>query len=386
MRIVDVCAFYTPHGGGVKTYVEQKLRLGPELGHEIIILAPGDTREVIERGPGARIVTLPSPRFPLDRKYWYFADEEALHAELDALRPDFVEASSPWRSPSMVARWDAPVPRALVMHADPLSAYAYRWFEPLFSRELIDRRFKTFWEHIRELGQSYDRVVCASRELKERLEAGGVANTVLHPMGVQEGLFSKDRRDPEVRRRLLELCDLPETATLLIGVGRLSAEKRWPMVVDAVMAASHDHPIGLVILGDGNKRSRIVRGIFGNPHIRLLEPERDRIRFATILASADALIHGCEAETFCLGAAEARASGIPVIVPDRGGAADHAADGAGLTYTAGSAEAAAAAILRLIDGPPLPLEQVPPSETMRGHFDKLFADYCALVELRKAAA
>ncbi|PKB19326.1 alpha-1,6-mannosyltransferase [Novosphingobium kunmingense] len=386
MRIVDVCAFYSPQGGGVKTYVEQKLRLGPELGHEIVILAPGDKREVIERGPGARIVTLPSPRFPLDRKYWYFDDEHALHAELDALAPDFVEASSPWRSPSFVARWPSSVPRALVMHADPLSAYAYRWFEPLFSRELIDRQFKTFWEHIRELGDRYDRVVCASRELQERLRDGGVANTVLHPMGVEEGLFSKERRDRQVRRHLLELCDLPEDATLLIGVGRLSAEKRWPLVVDAVMAASNRHPIGLVILGDGNKRSRIVKQLFGNPHIRLLTPERDRGRFATILASADALIHGGEAETFCLGAAEARASGIPVIVPDRGGAADHAADGAGLTYAAGSAESAAEAILRLIEGPPLPLDEVPPSETMRGHFAKLFADYAGLVEGRRAVA
>ena len=72
MRIVDVCAFYSPQGGGVRTYVEQKLRIGPALGHEIVILAPGDEDAVIERDPGARIVTLKSPRFPLDRKYWYF--------------------------------------------------------------------------------------------------------------------------------------------------------------------------------------------------------------------------------------------------------------------------------------------------------------------------
>jgi alpha-1,6-mannosyltransferase len=26
MRIVDVCAFYSPQGGGVRTYIEQKLR------------------------------------------------------------------------------------------------------------------------------------------------------------------------------------------------------------------------------------------------------------------------------------------------------------------------------------------------------------------------
>ena len=62
MRIVDVCAFYTPHGGGVKTYAERKLRAGPANGHEIIIVAPGDTQEVRTMGPRARLVTVPSPR------------------------------------------------------------------------------------------------------------------------------------------------------------------------------------------------------------------------------------------------------------------------------------------------------------------------------------
>ena len=84
MKIVDVCAFYSPQGGGVRTYIEQKLRIGPELGHEIVILAPGDDHAVIEHGPMARIVTIPSPRLPFDRKYWYFGDEGALHAALDA--------------------------------------------------------------------------------------------------------------------------------------------------------------------------------------------------------------------------------------------------------------------------------------------------------------
>jgi alpha-1,6-mannosyltransferase len=40
MRIVDVCAFYTPAGGGVKTYVRHKMLAGPARGHEIVILAP----------------------------------------------------------------------------------------------------------------------------------------------------------------------------------------------------------------------------------------------------------------------------------------------------------------------------------------------------------
>ena len=94
MRIVDVCAFYAPQGGGVRTYVEQKLAIGPRLGHEIIILAPGNDNSVREFGENARIVTIPSPRFPLDRKYRYFDDEAALHRKLDELAPDLVEVSS----------------------------------------------------------------------------------------------------------------------------------------------------------------------------------------------------------------------------------------------------------------------------------------------------
>ena len=101
-----------------------------------------------------------------------------------------------------------------------------------------------------------------------------------HPMGVEANLFSPDRRDPAVRARLLEMCDLPESAHLLMGVGRLSAEKRWPMVIDAVTAASQRHPIGLVLLGAGSQRARILKRIAGNPHIRLLTPERNRQRFA----------------------------------------------------------------------------------------------------------
>lgn len=376
MRLVDVCAFYSPHGGGVKTYVEQKMRIGPALGHDITILAPGDRHEVIAAGPQARLVTIPSPRFLLDRKYWYFADEAALHAKLDELNPDFVECSSPWRSASMVARWAGDAPRALVMHADPLSAYAYRWFEPVMSRESIDRRFEPFWRHLRGLGLGFERVVCASAELRDRLAAGGVANTVLHPMGIEAGLFSPARRNLALRRRLLTLCGLPDSARLLIGVGRLSPEKRWPMVVRAVEAASAAMPIGLVLLGAGGQKQRILKEISGNPHIRLLKPEKDRIKFATILASADALIHGCEAETFCMAAAEARASGVPVIVPDRGGAADHARGGAGITYKASDGVAAAKAILRLLARGQ---RKCPPVEVVstQGHFAGLFAEYAA---------
>jgi alpha-1,6-mannosyltransferase len=383
MRIVDVCAFYSPQGGGVRTYVEQKLAIGPPLGHDITILAPGDRHEIIERGPNARIEVLPSPRFPLDRRYWYFADEPAVYDALERAEPDVVEASTPWRSALIVARWQAPVPRSLIMHADFLSAFAYRWLEPVLKRSTIDRRMKPYWAHMRQLGQQFDRVVCASRDLSSRLVAGGVANVVTHPMGVEPGVFSPSLRDPVLRARLLDRCSLPPDAHLFLAIGRLGSEKRWPMVIEAVTAAARVRPIGLVMLGEGRDSRAVLSAIGGNPHIRLFEPERDRKAFARLLASADALVHGCEAETFCMVAAEARASGVPVIVPDRGGAADHARDGGGWSYRAADSRSASAAILRALETPFTPVPAT--ARTMEDHFADLFADYSLLLSHRRAA-
>ena len=377
MHIVDVCAFYTPHGGGVKTYVEQKLRIGPSLGARITILAPADEHAVIPFGEGAQIVTIPGPRLVVDKNYWYFGDEAALHAKLDELRPDLVECSSPWRSPTWVANWPGKAPRSLFMHADPLTAYAYRWFDPLLPRGLTDRLFAPYWRHIRRLSARYDSVICASRDLTDRMAAGGVLNTRLEPMGVDEGVFSPVNRDLKLRAQLLADLGLPDSAGLLIGVGRLAGEKRWPMVIDGIRRAARKRPLGLILLGGGRREAEVRKAIGADPHVKLLDPVRDRTRFATILASADALVHGCEAETFGLAAAEARASGVPVVVPDRGGAAEQADCGGGLTYRSADPDALAAAVLDLASqGWPRTSGQV---QTMRGHFEQLFAHYRDLI-------
>lgn len=374
MKIVDVCAFFSPRGGGVKTYVGQKLAMARRLGQDITILAPGDEDRTITIDTNARIRTIASPRFPLDRKYWYFGEEQQLHRALDALEPDFVEASSPWRSPLMVANWRPEVPKALVMHADPLSAYAYRWLEPLLSRDTIDRRFGRFWNHLRSLGARYDAVICASHDLTARLRAGGVAGLATIPMGIEAGRFSPQHRSEGLRAQLLAQCGLEPQATLLVAAGRLAPEKRLPLLIEAVTIAGAQRPVGLAIFGEGREQATVLRAISGNPHVRLFQPERDRANFARILASCDALLHGCEAETFCMTAAEARASGIPVIVPDRGGAADFARDDGGIRYRSADRADLVRAILALAPAR-AGRDAGKPVRSMEEHFAALFALY-----------
>jgi alpha-1,6-mannosyltransferase len=391
LRIVDVCGFYTPQGGGVKTYVERKLKAAREGEHHVVILAPGAEDGVIHREAAGEIRAIRGTTFPLDRRYRYFGDEAALHAALDRLAPDIVECSSPWSSAAMVGRWPGDAPRSLVMHADPLAAYPYRWFEGIAERETIDRGFDWFWRHLRRLGRQYELVVTANEPLSQRLRAGGVGGVRTLPMGVEPGLFSPALRDEGLRARLLARCGLGPEATLLIALGRHSSEKRWPMVIDAVAAAGYQRPVGLVLFGDGPRRTQVLRAAAANPHIHLAAPVADRRAVATLLASGDALVHGCEAETFGMVAAEARASGLPLIVPDEGGAADQHVPGAGARYEARRPAALAEAIVAFIDAGPAGARAraaaaAGATMTMDRHFDRLFSLYATFGRRLRHAA
>jgi alpha-1,6-mannosyltransferase len=163
---------------------------------------------------------------------------------------------------------------------------------------------------------------------------------------------------------------------LLLCAGRLATEKRVPMLVEAATLAGRRRPIGLVIFGKGRSHKQVLRAIAGNPHIRLLQPVRERAQFATILASADALLHGCEAETFGMVAAEAQASGIPLIAPDMGGAGDFVRDTA-LGFTPADTSDVVRAILELPAGARKPLAPRRP-RSMEEHFRDLYRIYAGL--------
>jgi alpha-1,6-mannosyltransferase len=379
MRMADVCAFYTPTGGGVRTYIDQKLRAAPALGHEMIVVAPGARDEVVHRGPGAVLVSIASPTLPFDARYRYFSDEARLHAELDRWRPEHVDASSPWSSATMVGRWQGSGTRALMLHSDPLASYAYRWLGGVLPQHAIDRICGRFWRHLRSLSGVFDAIVTPSRHYAERLAAGGVGSARAVPLGVEPGRFDPRLRDENLRGRFLSELGLPASAALLVAVGRLSPEKRWKMVFRAVAEANASRPVGLLVAGSGPQEPMLQRLCRSHTNIQLLGHVTERGEIARLLASCDALVHGCESETFGLALSEARASGIPLIVPDCGAVTEQLFDGAGLTYRAASRHELAGAILTFVEGGP-ELQRARATRqsavrTLDDHFAELFAYY-----------
>ena len=148
------------------------------------------------------------------------------------------------------------------------------------------------------------------------------------------------------------------------------------------VAAGIAHPIGFVLVGDGRDRAAVVARAGQDPHIRLLAPISDRPALARLMASADALVHGCDSETYCMVASEARASGLPLIVPDSGGAAEQVAAGAGWIYRAGDPGDLADVITRMVRFDPQAQRRqaavlAGSVRSMDEHFAELFDTYRA---------
>lgn len=347
MRIVDVNEYYSPTGGGVRTYLDRKLTIMAELGHELIVIAPGKEDRVEERPGGGRIYWVKAPRLIFDRNYGIFVRGRQIPALLDELNPDVVETSSPWRPAWIVGNWQGRALKVYFAHNDNIGAYPQRWFEGLASPGAIEEAFGWWTRYMARFLEKFDAFVTNGPAIAKREMRRGLTVHASAPLGIEQGIFSPAHRDEGLRASLLEQCGLPADGHLLIGLGRHHPEKRWPMVFDAVERAGRDLPVGMILIGTGVDGGKLSRHLGQGPHIRLFRPVYDRHRLAKIMASCDALIHGSDAEPFGLVGLEAVASGLPLVAPDEGGFAEIADPLFCETYRARDAKSAAAAIKRL---------------------------------------
>lgn len=391
MRIVDVNELYSPTGGGVRSYIDRKLAIMPELGHEQIVIAPGREDRVEERPGGARIYFVKAPGMPFDSNYGLFWDAAPIHRLLDELQPDVVENCTPWRPAKIVADWEGPAIKAWFLHNDNKEAYPKRWFGRIASERTIERAFGWYDRFMGRGMARFDTIVTNGPVLTERLTARGLRVDATMTLGIEKQHFSPVHRSAALRAAMLAQCGLPEDAHLLIGVGRHHPEKQWPMVIDAVRRAGAKLPVGLILLGLGPDTRTLERHIAQSPHVRLFHPVYDRLQLAAVMASADAFIHGCCVETFGMVASEALASGLPLIVPDRGGAAALARPEYAETYRSSDAYDCAAAIVRLLsrDDALVRAAAVRAADTVtsdRDHAVRLVAHYQSVIDARAAGA
>ncbi len=389
MKIVDISEFYSPTGGGVRTYVDKKFKAAARHGHSLTVIAPG-TENRVETREGGKLVWVEAPQLPFDRNYRMFWRAADVWRILDDEAPDVVEGSSPWRGGWIAARWQGLAARMLFMHADPVAVYPQTLLGGVIPSSSIDRLFGLFWSYLRRLNALFDGCVVAGSWLAARFSSYGLRNVHIIPFGVDTASFGPGHRDNAVRLTMLEECGLSPDAALLINVGRHHPEKRVGLLIDSVSKAQQFRPVGLYVIGDGLTHARVRAKAARASHVHVAGRVSDRERLARMVASADALLHGSTAETYGFVVAEALCCGTPVIVPDAGGAGDLAAAEYAETYSPGDLNSAAKAILRLLERDRAGLSRAALEAGQRrvgdieSHFEKLFAFYAQAAHRKRA--
>jgi phosphatidylinositol alpha 1,6-mannosyltransferase len=158
-------------------------------------------------------------------------------------------------------------------------------------------------------------------------------------------LFMPERRDPELRARLLD-----GGALLVLSVGRLSHEKRIGVLLDAFARLSRARPEArLVVVGDGPARREFERTA---PAGTLFVGEARGRELAAYYASADLFCFPSTTDTFGQVLLEAGASGLPVVAAAAGGALELVAHGqTGLLVPPEDPGRLAASLLELAESP-----------------------------------
>lgn len=379
MKIVDVAESYSTQGGGVRTYMHHKFAAARAAGVDCVVVAPG-TEDGEEEMDGGRIVWVKTPRSPFDNRYGLFNDERKVHAVLERENADVIEGSSPWNGGKYVASYHGRAKKSFVFHTDPVAVWAQTFFGRHLGFDRVDRMCAPMWKKIRALSDAYDTTVVSGGWLARRLRQFGIERTSVVDFGIDKQRFSPGHRDENLRRELLAKCGVPAHGKLIIAISRLDPEKRVATFIEGFAKASRHRPMGLVIFGRGALQKYYAHKANKTPGVHLHGYVSERDFVSRALASSDAFLHGSAAETYGLVVAEAVCSGVPVIVPDRGGAAALAGPDYAARYRSGDSSDCSEAILRLLarDRAQLARGCAAATEdigTMDGHFYRLFELY-----------
>jgi alpha-1,6-mannosyltransferase len=361
MKILDVTEFYSERGGGVRSHLSTKGHVLCQLGHDHVVVAPGaeDGEAALAREvPRARVIRVRGPASPYDPTYHLFSRFDKIRAIVERERPDVLEIHSPYLAAAgaLRARRSTYGVRTFQWHSDFIDTYAGVLEAKAGSRvaSLARPLGIPLWSLVRGIAKRCDATLVSSAWQVAKLTGHGVPRVVHRPFGIEKSVFRPDARSADARRDLLTHCgrDPNEGTHVLVAVGRFAIEKRWDVLIDAFVELRKRRDAILVLIGDGPERERmkalVDRSAFARD-VAFAGFLKGRQALATILASADALVHACPHETFGLSIAEAMSCGLPAVVPDEGGAAEMHDPSSGEQYRAEDVDAFAAAIARILD-------------------------------------
>ena len=305
MRVAIVAESFLPNVNGVTNSVLRVLEYLHEHGHEAIVVAPGarDGQEEIPDYLGFSIVRVPTVRVPLVDSLPVGVPTSAVDEALREFKPDIIHLASPFvlgAAGAFSAR-QLRIP-AVALYQTDVAGFATKYHASALAYGV--------WEWLRTIHNACQMTLAPSSLTIADLEKHHIKNVRHWGRGVDSQRFHPSKRSAALRRQ----WD-PTGRKHIVGfVGRLAAEKG----VHRLTALNDREDIQLVIVGDGPERPLLEAQLPNAFFTGSLGGEE----LAAAYASLDIFVHAGEFETFCQAIQEAKACGVPVISPRKGGPID----------------------------------------------------------------
>ena len=204
------------------------------------------------------------------------------------------------------------------------------------------------WRFLQWFYGEFDLISAPSRSAADDLLAHGIPPEKIRVVGrgVNTNLFT-----PELRDNSLRATWFPDRPVKLLYIGRISREKNLACLAGAFHELCRQRSdAALIVVGDGPYREEMENELAGLP--AYFTGERSGTELARIYASCDLFVFPSETDTLGNVVLEAQASGLPVLVSNKGGPKDCVSDGVtGLVLKNMTPHALARAIARLIEQP-----------------------------------
>ena len=305
MKIAFFTETFLPKVDGIVTRLTKTIEYLIKNGDEVIVFCPEGCPTEYK---GAKIIGVAAMPLPLYPELKLGLPGPAVSDALEGFKPDLIHVVNPavlglggiWLAKTnnipLIASYHTHLPKYL-------EHYGMGMLEPLL------------WELLKAAHNQALLNLCTSTAMVKELESKGIKRTALWQRGVDTQSFKPEFRNKIMRKRLLG--KYKDTDSLLIYVGRLSAEKqieRIKPVLDQIPDAC------LALVGDGPHRNQLEK-IFENTKTNFIGYLAGE-ELASAYASGDIFVFPSSTETLGLVLLEAMAAGCPVIGANKGGIPD----------------------------------------------------------------